>query len=82
VGTQEGKAVVYKVDNMDAKIIAKTKSGMVFGAVTSLCVTDNGFTMIVSSESGEVMSYDLKESIKERADWFFNIFCISLQNSI
>ena len=68
MGTQEGKAVVYKVDNMDAKIIAKTKSGMVFGAVTSLCVTDNGFTMIVSSESGEVMSYDLKESIKERAD--------------
>lgn len=68
VGTQEGKAVVYKVDNSDAKIISKTKSGMAYGAVSSLCLTDNGFTMVVSTESGEVMSYDLKESIKERAD--------------
>jgi hypothetical protein len=68
VGTQEGKAIVYKVDNMDAKIIAKTKSGMAFGAVSSLCLTDNGFTMVVSTESGELMSFDLKEAIKERAD--------------
>ena len=68
VGTQEGKAIVYKVDNSDAKIISKTKSGMAYGAVSSLCLTDNGFTMVVSTESGEVMSYDLKESIKERAD--------------
>lgn len=68
VGTREGRAQVYKVDNNDSKAICKTKSGMVYGAVSSLCITDNGFTMIVSSESGEVMSYDLKEAIKEKAD--------------
>jgi len=68
VGTREGRVLVYKVDNMDNKIISKTKSGMVYGSVASLSITDNGFTMIVSSESGEIMSYDLKESIKERAD--------------
>jgi hypothetical protein len=41
---------------------------MAFGQIASLCITDNGFTMIVSTESGEIMSYDLKEAIKERAD--------------
>ncbi len=61
--------LVYKVDNSaESKIICKTKSGMAFGQIASLCITDNGFTMIVSTESGEIMSYDLKEAIKERAD--------------
>lgn len=68
VGTSDGRAHVYKVDHQDNRVICKTKSGMAYGAVASLCITDNGFTMIVSSESGEVMSYDLKEAIKEKAD--------------
>jgi hypothetical protein len=72
VGTEEGKVVLHKVvgggHNMNSSVIGKTKGGIVFGQVSSVCLTDNGFTMIVSSDSGELSSYDLKEAIKESAE--------------
>lgn len=69
IGTNDGRAIVYKIDNTQAdKVVCKTKFGMSFGKITSLNVTDNGFTLIVASEAGEIMSYDLKEPIKS-VEW-------------
>lgn len=48
-------------------MISKTKGGVIFGAVTGLSLSENGQTMIVSSESGEIISFNLSLAIKERA---------------
>jgi hypothetical protein len=42
VGTREGRVLVYKVDTQEAKIITKTKSGVVFGEVVRVAINDKG----------------------------------------
>lgn len=68
VGTMRGRALLYKIENNEQKMICKTKAGMLYGECSSLCLSDDGTVMITASESGELSRYDLKEVIKERAD--------------
>ena len=68
VGTREGKVLVYRVDSQETKLLSKTKGGLIFGAVASLSIMENGTSMVVSSESGELLSFDLISTIKDRQD--------------
>ena len=71
VGNEEGRAVVYKIENNDKKIICRTKSGMHYGACSSLSLTYEGCTLVTASKSGELFRFCLKDAIKdlkERAD--------------
>ena len=66
VGTREGKVLVYRVDSQETKLLSKTKGGLIFGAVASLSIMENGTNMVVSSESGELLSFDLISTIKDQ----------------
>lgn len=68
VGTREGKVLVYRVDSQETKLLSKTKGGLIFGAVASLSIMENGTNMVVSSESGELLSFDLISTIKDRQE--------------
>ena len=60
--------MVYRVDSQETKLLSKTKGGLIFGAVSSLTIMDNGTNMIVASESGELLSFDLISTIKDRQE--------------
>lgn len=36
VGTKEGKVLIYRLDSNEAKLLLKTKSGVLYGGVTAL----------------------------------------------
>lgn len=57
VGTKEGKVLIYKLDSTDAKLLLKTKSGVVFGGVTALSMQENGQNFVVGSSTGEVVNF-------------------------
>ena len=38
VGTKEGKILIYRVDSQEAKLLLKTKGGVLYGAVTALSI--------------------------------------------
>ena len=42
VGTKEGKVLIYRLDSNEAKLLLKTKSGLIYGSVTALSIQDNG----------------------------------------
>ena len=57
VGTKEGKVLIYKLDSTDAKLLLKTKSGVVFGGVTAPSMQENGQNFVVGSSTGEVVNF-------------------------
>ena len=63
VGTKEGKVLIYRLDLNEAKLLLKTKSGVIFGAVSALSVQDGGNNLIVGSETGEVLSFQLLQNL-------------------
>lgn len=63
--------MVYKIDHtLDNlhKVIGRTQAGVVFGQVSSLNLSENGQVMVMASDSGELMSYDLRDTIKTASD--------------
>mmetsp|Transcript_15803 Transcript_15803/g.21389 ORF Transcript_15803/g.21389 Transcript_15803/m.21389 type:complete len:341 (-) Transcript_15803:185-1207(-) len=38
VGTKEGKVLIYRLDNNEAKLLLKTRSGVLYGSVTSFAI--------------------------------------------
>ena len=63
VGTKEGKVLIYRLDLNEAKLLLRTKSGVLYGGVTALSVQDNGNNLIVASETGEVLSFQLLQNL-------------------
>jgi tricorn protease-like protein len=65
VGTKEGKTLLYRFkDNAD--LIFTTKSGISFGAITSVAISqEKGETIITANETGEIMQYDLKSKLNQ-----------------
>ncbi len=59
VGTKEGKVLIYKLDNNEAKLLLKTKGGVAYGGITALAIQDNGSNFVVGTQSGEVLSFQL-----------------------
>ena len=63
VGTKEGKVLIYRLDLNEAKLLLRTKSGVLYGGVTALSVQDNGNNLVVASETGEVLSFQLLQNL-------------------
>ena len=63
VGTKEGKVLIYRLDSSEAKLMLKTKSGVMYGAVTSFSMQDNGNSFIVGSSTGEIVSFQLLQNL-------------------
>lgn len=38
VGTKEGKVLIYRLDNNEAKLLLKTKGGVAYGGITALAI--------------------------------------------
>ena len=57
VGTKEGKVLIYRLDSNEAKLLLKTKSGLIYGSVTALSIQDNGQNFIAASQTGEILSF-------------------------
>ena len=63
VGTKEGKVLIYRLDSNEAKLLLRTKSGVLYGGVTSLAIQDNGQNFIVGSSTGEILSFQLLNNL-------------------
>lgn len=63
VGTKEGKVLIYRLDSNEAKLLLKTKSGVVYGEVTALNIQDNGQNFVVGSSTGEILSFQLLNNL-------------------
>ena len=57
VGTKEGKVLIYRLDSNEAKMLLKTKSGVLYGGVTAMSMKADGENFVVASATGEVMSF-------------------------
>lgn len=51
--------LLYNYTNNESKLIGKSQSGLVFGGVTSVAISEVTQTVLAASESGEIMSFDL-----------------------
>lgn len=63
VGTKEGKVLIYRLDSNEAKLLLKTKSGLIYGSVTALSIQDNGQNFIAASQTGEILSFQLLQNL-------------------
>jgi len=59
VGTKEGKVLIYRLDSNEAKLLLKTRSGVLYGGVSALSMQDNGNSFVVASTTGEIASFQL-----------------------
>ena len=57
VGTKEGRVLFYRLDASDAKLLLKTRSGVLYGSITAFSMQDNGNNFVVASSTGEVVSF-------------------------
>ena len=51
--------LLYNYTNNESKLIGKSQSGLVFGGVTSVAISEVTQTVLAASESGEIISFDL-----------------------
>lgn len=65
VGTKSGKVLFYQIDGRDHKPLLQTKGGISFGAVTSLQVYPGGESILAGTETGELISFPLKEHVEQ-----------------
>lgn len=64
IGTKEGKVVAYKISSTTNKKLIESRGGVSFGSITALDCTPNGDTVVASSESGEILTFDLLEKLE------------------
>ena len=65
VGTKEGKVLIYRVDLNESKLLLRTKSGVIYGSVTSMSMQADGENFIVGTSTGEIVSFRLMQELKE-----------------
>lgn len=65
IGTKEGKVLVYRIGTVSHPKLLQTKGGMSFGAVTSIDVTANASDVVIGTESGEMIQYELLKKLNE-----------------
>lgn len=65
VGTKEGKVLIYRLDLNEAKLLLRTKSGVLYGQVTALSMQDGGNSFIVASSTGEILSFQLLQNLRD-----------------
>ena len=64
IGTKEGKVVAYKISSTVGQKLIESRGGVSYGAITSIDCTPNGDTVVASSESGEILTFDLLEKLE------------------
>lgn len=60
IGTKNGKVQVWRFGEASQQKLFASKSGISYGAITSISVDKTGEHLVAASESGEVMTYHLK----------------------
>lgn len=70
VGTQEGRVLVYRLDLLEclSKVMCRTQAGLIYGQVATCSLSENGQVMVATSNSGELMSFDLRDCVKTASD--------------
>lgn len=58
-GEKNGQCHIMKLEGEQVEKLFKTKLGIAYGAVTSVCFNDTGLSLIVGTESGEIATYEL-----------------------
>ena len=68
IGTTQGRVLIYRLDSQEAKLLLKTKAGVVFGEITAMSVQDAAENFVVASSTGEVLSFQLLENLRGLED--------------
>jgi len=63
IGTRNGKILVYRVSDVSSSKLYASKSGIAYGAITALSIDKTGEHLVAASESGEIMTYKIKEKL-------------------
>ena len=66
MGSENGHAYLYKDDSSESQLIAKTESGIAYGAITAVSIRADGQSLLCATESGEVISFALGETLTSR----------------
>lgn len=61
IGTLEGRVLLYLVGSQEPKLIAQSRSGILFGEVTCVCLNDKGEDLIVTSSAAELVHFELQD---------------------
>ena len=65
IGTKEGKVLVYRIGTASHNKLFQSKAGLSFGAITSIDITQNASDIVVGTESGEMIQYELLKKLNE-----------------
>lgn len=66
MGSENGHAYLYKDDSNEPQLIAKTESGVAYGAITVVSIRQDGQSLLCATESGEVISYSLGDTLRNK----------------
>lgn len=65
IGTKEGKVLVYRIGQVSHNKLLQTKAGVSFGEISDVDMSPTGQLMIASTETGEILLYDLLKKLNE-----------------
>ena len=69
IGTLEGIVLLYYLSDRKDKLLGKSQPGQMFGEVTAVAIRkDNGELAIALSSNGEILSFDVLETLKANVD--------------
>jgi len=63
IGTRNGKVLVYRIGEVSQNKLYVSKPGLSYGAITAVSIDKTGEHLIAASESGEIMTYQIKAKL-------------------
>lgn len=66
VGTKEGTVQLYKVDSQGYHKVSQSRSGLSYGAVMAIDVSPQAEKLIATSQSGEILTFNLLEHLEQQ----------------
>lgn len=63
IGTKNGKVLIYRIGDVSQQKLFVSKGGLAYGAITSVSIDKTGEHLVAASESGEIMTYQLKQKL-------------------
>ncbi len=69
IGTLEGIVLLYYLSDRKDKLLGKSQPGQIFGEVTAVAIRkDNGELAVALSSNGEILSFDVLETLKANVE--------------
>lgn len=69
IGTMEGIVLLYYLSDRKDKLLGKSQPGQIFGEVTAVAIRkDNGELAVALSSNGEILSFDVLETLKANVE--------------